>query len=163
MDTVSEIINKELSMFIVDGIKYRKLDEEHYAMEIFKVSELTGYLEHNIVESTKGVYDHVIYDSDVESRFAQKMENNETVKLYAKLPKDFVINTPIGGYNPDWAILIEEDGEKKLYFVVETKGTMGEYQLRPTEFAKIQCGIKHFEALNNEIQFEVTDDLSKIL
>ncbi len=163
MDTVSDIINKELSMMIVNGIKYKKINDEYYAMEVFKDDELYGYLGKNLIESTKGVYNHVIYDSNIEAEFAKKLEVNEAVKLYAKLPSSFVINTPIGTYNPDWAILIEEDNEEKLYFVVETKGTLDEYQLRETERAKIKCGKKHFEALNSGVKFKVTDTLENLL
>ena len=85
------------------------------------------------------------------------LENDDEVELYTKLPGWFKIATPIGGYNPDWAILFNKDGERKMYFVVETKGTKDITQLRPSEQAKIKCGKKHFKALGNDVELEVTN------
>lgn len=154
MEEVAKIITSTMRLFIVDGIKYTKLgDTEFYAQELFDTQELTGYLERNMFESRRSVYDYVVYDSDVERGFAEQLENNENVKVYAKLPDWFKVPTPLGSYNPDWAVVVEDDGQHKLYFVVETKGSVEEESLRPTELAKIRCGEKHFEALGNEAKF----------
>jgi len=161
IEQVAQIIKATMRLFIIDGIKYTKLgDEEYYAQELFETEELTGYLSKNMIESRKSVYEYVVYDSANEESFATRFESNPCVKLYAKLPSWFKIPTPLGTYNPDWVVLIDVDGEKKLYFVVETKGNIMFDTLRPTERAKISCGEKHFEALGNGISFTVEDDVN---
>ncbi len=158
METTASILKKEMRSFLVDGVKYTRLGEkEYYAQELFEQKELTGYLERNMIKSTKSPYHYVVYDSDHEKRFAEKLESNRAVKLYAKLPAWFQISTPLGSYNPDWALLVEQDGEKKLYFVLETKENIQEEALRPTETAKIRCGRKHFASLGSDVDFEATD------
>jgi len=152
------IIKNQMRLFIVDGIKYEKIGEdEFYAQELFEDQELMGYLSKNMLPAEKSIYDHVIYDSDVEETFAQELENNTQVKIYAKLPSWFKIDTPLGSYNPDWAVLVDKDGAEKLYFVVETKGSMFSDALRPTEKAKIECGKAHFTALGNDVEFVKAD------
>lgn len=164
MDEVSQIIQRKMKHFIVDGIKYRKLGEdEFYAQELFENEELFGYLSKNMVESEKSVYDYVICDSDVEAEFAKRFEKNNSVKVYAKLPDWFKIDTPLGAYNPDWAVLIDKNGEEKLYFVVETKGKTLFDELRLKELNKIACGHKHFEALGNDVRFEEHDSFEKFI
>ena len=149
---------------IVDGIKYTKIgDDEYYAQEMFKAKELTGYLNKNMIESKKSVYEYVVYDSANEESFAKSFENNDRVKLYAKLPSWFTISTPLGSYNPDWAVLIDVDGKDKLYFVLETKADIMFENIRPTEGAKIECGKKHFEALENEVAFEDIDSFEEFI
>ena len=158
MQQTAKLINKVMSMMIVDGIKYTKIDDS-YSQELFKNDELWGYLEKNLIESKHSVYDYVIYDSEVEKNFAMSLENDPEVKLYTKLPYWFKIKTPIGNYNPDWAVMIEkETGESRMYFVVETKGSTDYLGLRPTEQAKIDCGRKHFEAIGENVGLEVAKD-----
>ena len=148
------MIRRTMRHFVVDGIKYEKIgNDSYYAQEIFEEQELAGYLNQNLQESKKGIYDYVVYDSDVEKSFALSFENNPMVKVYAKLPSFFKIDTPLGSYNPDWAVVIENDGEEKLYFVVETKSSLFNDALRPTEKAKIMCGKAHFEALESGVAF----------
>ena len=164
MEDVCKIITANMKAMLVDGIKYTKLgDDEYYAQELFDTEELTGYLEHNMIEAKKSVYEYVVYDSDNEAEFAQKFEANEDIKLYAKLPDWFKISTPLGSYNPDWAVLIEKDGDKKLYFVLETKANVSEQALRQTEYQKIKCGKKHFEALGNTVAYQATDNFNKFV
>lgn len=164
MDEVSSIIQRKMKNFIIDGIKYKKLgNEEFYAQELFEEKELFGYLSKNMLESKKSVYDYVIHDSEVEEEFANKFERNERVKVYAKLPNWFKIETPLGNYNPDWAVLVETDGEEKLYFVIETKGNIIEEELRVKELSKIKCGEKHFEALGNDVKFERHDKFDEFI
>ena len=164
MDEVANIIKRKMRLKIVDGIKYQKIgDEQYYAQELFETEELSGYLSKNMIESTKSVYDYIIYDSDVEAGFAKRFEKNEWVKMYIKLPDWFKIETPLGSYNPDWSVLIEKDNTEKLYFVVETKGNILAEELRDREYKKIQCGHKHFEALGNESIFKEVDDFDNFI
>lgn len=164
MDEVSKIIKSKMRLFIVDGIKYTKIgDEEYYAQELFDSKELFGYISKNMLKSSKSVYSHVIYDSENEASFALKFENNKDIKIFAKLPDWFKIPTPLGNYNPDWVVLLENDGMQKLYFVVETKGNILTEYLRPTEDAKIKCGHKHFEALGKEVKFKEIDNFSEFI
>ena len=111
-----------------------------------------------MVESkAKSIYQHVIYDSQVERDFAQGLNASEEVKVFAKLPSWFKIETPLGSYNPDWAVLVRKsvDQEERLFFVVETKGeVLFDEALRPTETAKIKCGEAHFKALGTNVVFE---------
>jgi len=143
-----EIINEQKRLHIVDGIVYKKIgDHEYYSQELFKNEILTGYLEKNLLESKKSPYEYVVFDSIVESALAKEFESNSNVKVYAKLPAWFTIPTPLGSYNPDWAVLFENDGQQQLFFVVESKGAMGYEYLRPAEKGKIDCGKAHFKAL----------------
>ncbi|MGI9257045.1 MAG: type III restriction-modification system endonuclease, partial [Salinispira sp.] len=164
IEQVSTIIRHQMRGFLVDGLKYEKIGNDHYyAQELFKKNELFGYLRKNMVNSRKSVFDHVVYDSDIERTFAAGLEQSDDITLYAKLPSWFSIPTPLGSYNPDWAVLVEADGAEKLYFVVETKGTLFADNLRLSEKAKIDCGKKHFAALGSEVRFTVAkefDDFS---
>lgn len=148
IELATDTINRTKRLALVDGIKYQRLgDEEYYAQELFAQEELTGYLKQSL-EVTKSVYERVVYDSPgVERGFAEELEKNEAVKLYAKLPAWFKVPTPLGTYNPDWAVLIEKDGVERLYFVVETKSSLFKDDLRDKESAKIECGKAHFKAL----------------
>lgn len=137
---------------MVDGIKYQRLGDEHYyAQELFESKELTGYLQNLVLNTEKSVYEHVVYDSAIERDFAESLEKNEAVKVYAKLPGWFKIPTPLQSYyNPDWAVLVTLDGQQRLYFVVETKGSLFDDELRNREGGKIKCGAAHFTALASE-------------
>jgi type III restriction enzyme len=158
VEQTAAIIRHKMRTFIVDGIKYEKIGEsEYYAQELFQDNELFGYLSKNMLESKKSVYDYVVYDSDTEAALAKSFEKSDDVKVYAKLPGWFKIDTPLGSYNPDWAVLVEKDGEEHLYFVVESKGALFSDDLRPAEKAKIDCGRKHFEALNTDVRFAVAN------
>lgn len=153
MDYCSEAINRTKRLALVDGIKYTKIGDEHfYAQELFQQEELKGYLK-NTLETQKSVYTHVVYDSGgVEKSFAEDLEKNEKVKVYAKLPAWFKVPTPLGTYNPDWAVVVEDDGEEKLFFVVETKGSTWWDDLRHLEGAKIKCGERHFEEIAQDTE-----------
>ena len=148
IEMVAETINREKRLALVDGIKYHKIgDQEYYAQELFEQEELITYLK-NPVPAEKSVHQQVIYDSPgIEKKFAEDLEANEAVKVYAKLPSWFKVPTPLGSYNPDWAILVETDGQEKLYFVVETKGSIWWDDLRSTEGAKVRCGKEHFKEI----------------
>lgn len=149
IEQAAELINRTKRLALVDGIKYQRIGEEHfYAQELFEKEELTGYLKNMLEDTKKSVFEHVVYDSGgVERTFAEQMEKNEAVKVYAKLPGWFKVPTPLGTYNPDWAVLLQVDGQERLYFVVETKGSLFTDDLRDQETAKIACGVAHFAAL----------------
>ena len=164
MEEALSIISHKMRGMIIDGIKYTKIgDDEFYAQELFETEELQGYLNHNMIKSDRSVYEYVVFDSQNEERFARHFEENQNVKCYAKLPDWFKIPTPLGSYNPDWAVLIEKDGEQKLYFVLETKGNTQIEFLRPAESDKISCGRKHFKALENEAIFKPIDDFNEFI
>ncbi|MBR3994070.1 MAG: DEAD/DEAH box helicase family protein [Clostridia bacterium] len=150
LEKAMEIITRNRHNMAIDGIKYVKLaGEEYYTQEIFDSDELIAYIDKNAVKVEHSVYDYVLYDSKtVEKPFAEKLDEDPDVKMFFKIPDKFKIETPIGSYNPDWAVFLEKDGEQKLYFILETKGTTSLFDLRPTERLKINCGRKHFEALD---------------
>lgn len=148
IEQAAEIINRCKRLALVDGIKYQKIGDEHfYAQELFAKDELTGYLRNMLLDTKRSIYEHVIYESDTERAFADSLEKTDGVVLYAKLPSWFKVPTPLGPYNPDWAILFDQDGTQRLYFVVETKSSLFTDDLRSKEDAKIKCGEAHFAAL----------------
>ena len=148
IEQVGEVINRSKRLALVEGIRYQKIgDGEFYAQELFEENELTGYLKNMLRDTQKAVYEHVVYDSEIERDFASDLEMNTAIKVYAKLPGWFKVPTPLGTYNPDWAVVLDVDGEERLYFVVETKGGLFPDDLRHIERAKIECGKQHFRAL----------------
>lgn len=149
IELAAETINRTKRLALVDGIKYQRIGDDHfYAQELFEREELIGYLKNMLQDAQKSVFEHVIYDSGgIERTFAEQLEKNEAVKVYAKLPSWFKVPTPLGTYNPDWAVLVQMDGKERLYFVVETKGSLFTDDLRDNEAAKIACGEAHFKAL----------------
>lgn len=166
IDLSIEIIKKTMAGFIVDGIKYQKIgDEYYYAQESFLNEELSGYLNKNMYENTqnKSPFDYTIYDSDVERKFALEFDNNPDVKLFAKLPNWFKIETPLGGYNPDWAVLIEKDRSEKLYFIVESKGADLGLDIRDSEASKIKCAKEHFRAISPDVKVIQSSSYSDML
>ena len=168
IELAAETINRTKRAALVDGVRYRKLGE-HYAQELFEETELTGYLS-NSVEDTqaKSPYEWVVCDSDVERAFARELENNAAVKVFAKLAGWFTVPTPLGSYNPDWAIVIDDDGTDRLYFVAETKGSLFDDDLRASENSKIAYGEAHFRALADgtaepPARYVVATDLNDVL
>jgi type III restriction enzyme len=153
IDLSISIIKKTMNLFIIDGITYQKLgDECYYSQELFEENELFGYLSKNMYlnKENKSPYDYTIYDSDIEKSFAKSFNENSNVKLFTKLPSWFKIDTPLGNYNPDWAVLIEKDNEEKLYFVVESKGSSLNLDIKDIESGKIRCAEEHFSSFNSK-------------
>lgn len=155
LEEVCKIIQKNKKSQLVEGIQYEKIND-YYEQSLFENEELKAYLESNALESNKSVLNYVVYDSDVEREFAQNMEDDEDCKLFVKLPDWFTIDTPLGKHNPDWAIIMNEEGKEKLYFVVETKGSKYKEDRRDTENDKISCARKHFTALGTDIGYQVS-------
>jgi type III restriction enzyme len=166
IEIATDAISRTKRLALVDGIKYQRLGDEHYyAQELFQTEELTGYLK-NLLDATKSVYEQVVYAQGGERSFAEQLEHNIAVKVYAKLPGWFQVPTPLGAYNPDWAVLVQQDGAERLYFVVETKPSLFGVDLRGKEQAKIECGKAHFAALargENPAAFVVAKSLEDVL
>ena len=147
IELAAEVINRCKQQELVNGIKYRRIgDQVYYTQELFAQEELTGYIR-NMLVSKKSVYENVVFDSETEAQFADQLEKNTAIKVYAKLPGWFTVPTPLGSYNPDWAVLLESDAGERLYFVVETKSSTLLDDLRLVEAAKCKCGKAHFNAL----------------
>ena len=162
---VSRIINDTKKQFMTDSIKYEKSSEHYVASEIFDDEDLFAYDKNTLVPANlnKTIFDRIIYDSIVEKEFAKEADADERVVLYAKLPSRFVIQTPWGTYNPDWMLLLSDDkNNKKLYFVTETKGTLDENERSNQQNAKILCGRKHFEVVDDELKYLVAVKLGDL-
>ena len=145
---VGNLINQQKAKLLVDGIVYSKTGEK-FEDDIFTISNFKYNLAKDTIEVEKHIYDYLKYDSDVEKKLATHMEKGQ-VAVYAKLPKDFKIPTPIGEYNPDWAIVFEKSDKKEVYFIAETKGDCNLLQLKGAEEAKIAYAKKYFGALSDE-------------
>lgn len=156
-----EIIEMEKKKLIVDGIKYTRIgDDEYYNQELFKADEFNSYLSDRLRETTKSPFEFVEVDSQIESQFVEEFEKHENIITYIKLPKWFIIPTPLGTYNPDWAVLWRDDKEERLYFAVESKGTNNQYDLPFVQDAKIKCGKAHFFAL--DVHYFQAMDIDKV-
>ena len=167
IEMAADLINRTKRLVLVDGIKYKRLgDTDIYAQELFQQRELIGYMKDMLLNTRKSVFEHVVYDSPtIERPFAEQLERHEGVRVYAKLPQWFRVPTPLGNYNPDWAVVIQGEHGEKLYFVVETKSSLFSPDLRSSETAKIQCGKAHFKALevgNMPARYEVATNLSDL-
>ncbi len=157
------LINDEKATSIIEHITYNALDEK-YGMEVFTDSTIKGRLDVNAMKAKKHLYDHIVYDSTNEKNFATELDTNKDVAVYVKLPDGFYISTPVGHYNPDWAIAFYEGSVKHIYFVAETKGSMSSMQLRLIEESKIHCAKEHFKAISNgEVVYDVVDSYEKLL
>jgi type III restriction enzyme len=157
MDAVVPILKNELHRLLIDGIKYEKLPDQEYSMRLFENPEIMSYL-NNRLEVQKSVYDAIVYESEVERKFAEALDQRTDIKLFVKLPNWFKIETPLGTYNPDWAILKHDD--TVLYLVRETKSTKNFEKLRNSEAQKVRCGRRHFEAIGAD--YDVVTSASEI-
>ena len=159
----SRLINEEKATAIIQHITYNLLDEE-YDTTVFTEPSIKGKLNVNAVKTKKHLYDHVVYDSDNERKFAENLDISSDVAVYVKLPSGFYISTPVGKYNPDWAIAFYEGTVKHIYFIAETKGSMETLQLREIERSKIHCAKEHFKTISNEeVQYDVVDSYKSLL
>ena len=159
----ASLINDEKATAIIEHITYDVLDEK-YDTDVFTDSTIKGRLDVNAVKTEKHLYDHVVYDSTNEKKFASELDRNSNVAVYVKLPDGFYISTPVGRYNPDWAIAFYEGLVKHIYFVAETKGSMNSMQLRFIEESKIHCAREHFKAISNgEVVYDVVDSFKSLL
>lgn len=159
----ARLINEQKATVIIEHITYDKLGE-CYGTEIFTEPTMKGRLDSNAVPVKRSLYDYLLYDSANEKKFATDLDISNEVAVYVKLPSGFFINTPVGKYNPDWAIAFHEGDVKHIYFVAETKGSMSSLQLRETEQAKIYCARKHFKAISSDaVEYDVVDSYQSLM
>lgn len=159
----SKIINDEKATAIIQHITYDLL-EDSYDIDIFTEPTIKGKLNINAIKTNKHLYDHLVYDSEKEKKFAEELDISEEVAVYVKLPSGFNISTPVGKYNPDWAIAFYEGNKKHIYFVAETKGSMKSMELREIEKSKIYCAKKHFKKISGEnVKYHVIDSYENLL
>lgn len=169
MDSVVRIIKHEFDSIKINGIQYKKVAGQVYEMKLFESAEIDHYLENLIVvkKQAKTLYNYVTIDSlsTPEKRFAEDCDSRDDILFYVKLPKTFQIKTPIGPYNPDWALIKKENGEEtRIYFVAETKdekSVKDRNLLRPEARMKIDCGEKHFAEFK-EVKFQVVNNVSDL-
>ena len=165
MTETSKRIRRALHELVVDGIKYEQIQGQRYEMRLFEEKEIEEYLnrlyeiQHSDDQKPRSPYDYIPFDSTVEKEVAERLDSAEKVKFFCKLPRWFVIQTPLGDYNPDWAVVTGED--EKLYLVRETKSTHDEDKRRNIENQKIACGQAHFDALG--VNFKVATGIHEVL
>ena len=150
LDNLIGAIQRTMNTLMVNGVKYTLIDGQRYEMALLETEEIETYLSEvlEVKRPDKTVYNYYRIDSDPEKVFAQHCEVDPNIKFFFKLPSAFKIPTPIGSYEPDWAVIFEND--KRIYFVVETKGTTNSQLLRPLEQMKIKCGTEHFALMSSE-------------
>lgn len=159
-----KLINEQKASTIIEHITYDMLDEEWSAEEIFVDATITGEYGKNVADAKRHLFDKLRYDSTVEKKLGEDLDVADGVELYVKLPNGFYIDTPMGKYNPDWAISFKEGSVKHIYFVAETKGDTSDLQLREVEKAKIECARRHFSLIsNNEVKYDAISSYSELL
>jgi type III restriction enzyme len=145
----------ELAKIVVDGIQYEKIAGSIYELRELQrdgLEEKERFLDqmYKVQHTQKTDFDYVVFDSEVERQFAELLDSREDIKLFMKLPSKFKIDTPVGPYNPDWAIVKHEEGQDRIYMIRETKSTLDDSKLRPSELAKIRSAKRHFESIGVE-------------
>ena len=159
----AQLINDQKATAIIEHITYDVLDEQ-YGTDIFTDPTIKGKLGVNAMKAKKHLYDHIVFDSSNERDFATDLDTDKDVAVYVKLPDGFYISTPVGHYNPDWAIAFYEGSVKHIYFVAETKGSMNSMQLRLIEESKIHCAREHFKAISGEdVVYDVVDSYKSLM
>jgi len=159
-----KLIDEQKASTIIEHITYDKLNEEWSAEEIFVDPTITGEYGKNVVDAKKHLFDKLRYDSNIEKTFGEELDTADIVDLYVKLPSGFYINTPMGTYNPDWAISFREGSVKHIYFVAETKGDTSDIQLREVERAKIECARRHFSVISSDtVKYSAVSSYAELL
>ncbi len=159
-----KLVDEQKASTIIEHITYDMLDEQWSAEEIFVDATITGEYGQNVVDAEKHIFDKLRYDSSVEKDFGAELDTADMVELYVKLPGGFYINTPMGKYNPDWAISFKEGSVKHIYFVAETKGNTSDVQLREIEKAKIECARRHFSVISSDtVKYSAVSSYSELL
>lgn len=146
----SRLINEQKATTIIEKLRYDEV-EKQYSTDIFTEAQAGQDFSRATGKLKKHIYDHCITDSKVERQFVEDLDTNDEVVVYAKLPRDFLIPTPVGYYNPDWAISFHKGSVKHIYFVAETKGSMSTLELREIEGGKVKCARKFFSMINDRI------------
>ncbi|MGJ9537493.1 hypothetical protein ACRQFN_09400 [Actinotignum sp. GS-2025e] len=155
---VRDAIETHLANILVDGVQYEKIRGSIYELRELQadgMAEKDRFIDqlYRVKNTENTDFDYVVYDSEVERQFAEVLDAREDIKLFMKLPDKFRIDTPVGAYNPDWAIVKVEDGEERFYMIRETKGSLDPIKRRPSENAKISSARKHFAAIG--VNYEV--------
>lgn len=162
MAQAARLINEQKATMVVEHISYDALNERH-SQNIFTLPKAENNLS-TAFKAQRHVYDYVITDSKIERTFVEELDVDREVVVYAKLPSGFFIPTPVGNYNPDWAIAFNENNIKHVYFVAETKGSMSSLELREVEKAKIKCAAEFFDTIATaEVKYDVVDSYDKLM
>ncbi len=157
------LINEQKATEVIDCITYNKIEEKYDENEVFTINNIDGRIGDNAFEVKKHIYDFLITDSNTEINFARELEKGE-VTVYAKLPNKFKIKTPVGNYNPDWAIVFNNKEFKYIYFIAETKGSMQSLNLKGVEKAKIECAKKHFKSISNDkVKYDMVSSYDELI
>ena len=158
-----QLINEQKATAIIEHITYHIIDDA-YKTDLFTDASIKGKMGVNAMKASKHLYDHIVYDSTNEREFATELDTSKEVAVYVKLPNGFYISTPVGKYNPDWAIAFYEGDVKHIYFVAETKGSTSSLQLREIESGKIHCAKEHFKAISGDkVKYDVVDSYQELL
>lgn len=153
LQIVTDIIQRQKQDLMIDSVYYEKINDT-FKIDLLREEQAIGYLGKHTIESRKSLHNYIICDSSIEEKFARALDEDERVKVFAKLPAWFKIDTPVGNYNPDWAIVVDKgNGNEELFFVVETKGSTDEDDLRKKEMLKISFARKHFEVIGEGLKF----------
>jgi type III restriction enzyme len=159
-----KLIDEQKASTIIEHITYDKLNETWNAEEIFVDATIGGEYGKNVIDAKKHIFDKLRYDSSIEKKLGEDLDTADMVELYVKLPSGFYINTPMGKYNPDWAISFREGSVKHIYFVAETKGDTSDLQLREVEKTKIECARRHFAVISSEtVRYGTVTSYSELL
>lgn len=163
----SRLISEQKAAMVIERLAYDELDD-HYTVDIFMASQTGQDFSRASEKLNNHVYDYAITDSDVERDFVTELDSSNEVVVYAKLPHGFLIPTPVGDYNPDWAISFRNGSVRHIYFVAETKGSMSSMKLREIEKTKIECARKFFEEIGQQItedkvKYDVVTDYGKLM
>ncbi|QCT01583.1 Type III site-specific deoxyribonuclease [Paenibacillus algicola] len=159
----SRLINEQKATTIIESITYDVINET-FDTDVFTKNTLKGQPGQNAIAVEKHIYDYVVTDSKIERAFAKELDTSKEVNIYAKLPRGFYIPTPVGDYNPDWAIVFRDGDVKHIYFIAETKGSLDSMELREVEKAKIECARRHFAKLNSDqLRYDVVNSYEKLL
>jgi len=162
MAQAGRLINEQKASMVVEHISYDPLNEQH-SREIFTIEKQENHLD-RAYKAKRHAFDYVVTDSKIERDFVEELDTGKEVVVYAKLPKSFFIPTPVGNYNPDWAIAFNENDVKHVYFVAETKGSMSSLELREIEQAKIKCATEFFETIATaKVKYDVVDSFGKLM
>jgi type III restriction enzyme len=158
----ARIINEQKATMVVEHLTYNPVDDRHELTDIFTVDKQQDFS--RAVKTERHVYDYVFTDSKNEKAFVAELDKSTEVVVYAKLPRGFFIPTPVGNYNPDWAIAFKEGAVKHIYFVAETKGSMSSMELRKIEECKIECARKFFAGIaTDQVKYDVVTDYGKLM
>ncbi len=163
----SRIVMEQKAAMVIEHLTYDEMDERH-GVDIFTANQVGQDFSRATLKLRNHIYDYAIVDSAVERSFAQEMDSSTQVVVYAKLPRGFLIPTPVGDYNPDWAISFRAGSVRHIYFVAETKGSMSSMKLRQIENAKIECARKFFDRIGenvteDRVKYDVVTDFGKLM